>query len=57
MFIKNVTGGSESGPWHTLKAIKEAAADYGLLSYDDDLTFWLLHASVEMVILWAIELS
>lgn len=57
MFIKNMTGDSDSGPWHTLKAIKEPAADYGLLSYDDDMTFWLLHAPVETIILWAIEFS
>lgn len=43
---------------HFRKAIKETAADYGLLSYehdddddDDDMTFGLLHASAEMVIL------
>lgn len=45
---------------HFRKAIKETAADYGLLSYehggdddddDDEMTFGLLHASAEMVIL------
>lgn len=55
MFIKNTTGDSDAR--HTLKAIKEPAADYGLLSYDDDMTFWLLRAPVEMIILWAIEFS
>lgn len=43
-------------PQRTLKVITEAAADYGLLR-DDDMTFWSLHASAELVILRAIELS
>lgn len=46
-----MTGGNNLDFDILLKAIKGAAADYDLLSYDDNMTLWLLHASVEMVIL------